>query len=171
MPERAVAVGLLAMLAVAGCSSSGPKNVSRFVGTWTYSSGNFDATCPGGLVPPISNTLAGQTVTLMAGTSSDLVAVQQTTYGACSVQLSVDGTMASATPNQTCTLNVAFAGTTVPVTLTVTSWTLTTSADGSMLTNAAAGTASSTGGLISNCAVTLSGTASKSGGGTDASAG
>jgi hypothetical protein len=162
---------VLALVVAAGCSSTGPKDVSRFVGTWTYSSGMFDATCPGGLVPPLSNTLAGQTVTLLAGTSSDLMATQQTAYGSCTVQLSVSGTMASAAPNQTCALNVTFAGSTVPVTLTVTSWTMTSSADGSTLTTTAAGTATSTGGLISNCAVTLSGAATKTGGGTDASAG
>jgi hypothetical protein len=164
-------LGLGALLVAAGCSSTGPKNVSRFVGTWTYSSGMLDATCPGGLVPPISTGLAGQTATVMAGTSSDLVATQQTAYGTCTILFSVDGTTASANPSQTCTLNVAVAGMTLPVTLTVTSWSLTSSADGSTLTTSAAGTASSAGGLVSNCAVTLSGAASKTGGGNDASAG
>ena len=141
------------------------------MGTWTYSSGTLDATCPGGLVPPISTGLAGQTATVMAGTSSDLVATQQTAYGTCTIKFSVDGTTASATPGQTCMLNVAVAGMTVAVTLTVTSWTLTSSADGSVLTTAAAGSATSQGGLVSNCPVTLSGSASKTAGGSDASAG
>lgn len=141
------------------------------MGTWTYSTGTLDATCPGGLVPPISTSLAGQTASVMAGTSSDLVATQQTAYGTCTILFTVDGTTASANPGQTCTLNVAAAGMTLPVTLSVTSWTLTSSADASTLTTTAAGTASSTGGLVSNCAVTLGGSANKTGGGNDASAG
>ena len=164
-------VAFLALLVAVGCSSTGPKNVDRFVGTWTYSSGTLDATCPGGLVPPLSSGLAGQTATVTAGTTSDLVATQQTAYGTCTIKFSVDGTTASAPTGQTCTLNVLVAGTTVPVTLTVTSWTLTSSADGSTLTTAAAGTASSSGGLVMDCPVTVNGSATKSGAGGDASAG
>jgi hypothetical protein len=156
------------LLLAAGCSSTGPKNVDNFVGTWTFSSGTFQATCPPP-IPPYSNDLTGQTVTLTKGTSSDLVSTLQTMFGTCSLQLGVNGSMASASPGQTCSLTVTVAGTTLPVTLTVTSWTVTTA--GLSMTTAAMGTASSSSGLVNNCPVILTGTASKGAAPADASAG
>ena len=161
----------MVLLIAAGCSSTGPKNTDKFTGTWTFSQGMFTAVCPG--IGTLPNNLTGETLTLTNGTSSDLTSTLHTSYGNCTLQLSVDGTKASATPNQTCDLNVMFGGSTIPVTVTVTSWTLTSGSSGGVdtLTTAAMGTANSSGGLVSNCTVTVDGVASKSGGGSDASAG
>jgi hypothetical protein len=148
----------------AGCSSTGPKDVSRFTGTWTFSSGSFDATCPG--LPPLSNSLAGEALVLAKGSGSDLTSTLQTSFGTCVLRLSADGTMASATPGQSCMFTVTAVGSTFPVTLTVTSWTVVT-ADGTMMVTTAMGAANGASGLITDCPVTVSGTATK--GASDAS--
>jgi len=152
-----------------GCSSS-VKNVDKFIGIWTFSNGMFDAACPAP-IGTISNQLAGDMMTLTKGTSSDLTSTLHTSYGDCTLQLSVDGTTANATPNQTCMLNVSVAGMAVPTTLTVTSWQLTTGSSGGVdtLTTSAMGAATAIG---QSCPVTVSGSATRSGGDpADASAG
>ena len=159
------------LVLAAGCSSSGPKNTDLFTGDWTFSQGTFTAVCPAGTLP---NSLVGQTITLTKGTSADLTSTLHTSYGDCTLQLSVDGTVATANPNQTCNLNVTVAGTSLPVTLALTSWKLTSGSAGGVatLTTAATGTANSSASvLVSNCSVTVDGVASKTGGGPDASAG
>ncbi len=127
----------------------------------------LNAVCPAP-IGTIANDLAGDMMTLTKGTSSDLTSTLHTSYGDCTLQLSVDGTMASATPNQTCMLNVTVAGTAVATTLTVTSWLLTSGSSLGVdtLTTAAMGTATAVG---QNCAVTVNGSASRSGGPADAS--
>ena len=157
---------LLGLILAAGCSSTGPKSVDRFVGTWTFNSGALDATCQAP-IPPFHSDLPGQTLTLVKGTSSDLMSTLQTMLGSCSLKLTVDGTMAVADPGQTCTFNVPVGTSAVAVTVAVTSWTLSTP-DGQTLTTTVAGAV--TGGLADGCPVTLSGTANK-GTVTDASAG
>ena len=158
----------MVLVAALGCSSS-TKNTDKFTGTWTFSQGTFTAACP----PPVGtlpNNLAGDMMTLSNGTSSDLTSTLHTSYGDCMLQLSVDGSVASASPNQTCALNVPFGGATVPVTLTVTSWTLTSSSSGGVdtLTTSAMGTANAAG---LDCPVTVSGVASRAGGPADAGPG
>jgi hypothetical protein len=154
------------VLVAAGCSSTGPKNIDKFTGDWTFSEGTFNAVCPNlGMLP---NSLVGQTITLTKGTSSDLTSTLHTSYGDCTLQLSVDGTEANATPNQTCALNVMTGGLSIPVVLTVTSWKLTSSSSNGIatLTTAAAGTANPVG---DSCTVTVTGVASKTGSAPDAS--
>jgi hypothetical protein len=163
-----VARGWLAaavLLVAAGCSSTGPKNTDKFTGEWTFSEGTFNVVCPSlGMLP---NSLVGQTITLAKGTSSDLTSTLHTSYGDCTLQLSVDGTEADATPNQTCALNVTTGGLSIPVTLTVTSWKLTSSSNGvPTLTTAAAGTANPVG---DSCTFTVAGVAGKTGSAPDAS--
>jgi hypothetical protein len=166
--DHAGAVVLAVLLVAVGCSSTGPKNTDKFTGTWTFSEGMFTAVCPNlGTLP---NNLVGQTITLTKGMTADLSSTLHTTYGDCTLELSVDGTEANATPNQSCDLTVMAGGLSVPVKLTVTSWKLTsgTASGVATLTTAATGTANPVG---DSCTVTVTGVASKTGGAPDASAG
>ena len=164
----AVAVAVAALALGAGCSSSGPKaGTDKFVGAWTFDSGALVASCA--ILPtPFTSTLNGQTLTLVTGTKSDLVSTLETTMGTCTLMLTVSGTVASANAGQSCTFMVTLAGNTVPVTVDITTWTVTLNAtDETKMTTAA--TAVGNGGLANGCPVTLSGAATKNS--SDASAG
>jgi hypothetical protein len=149
---------LAGLILIAGCSSTGPKaGVDKFAGTWTFDSGMLQAMCQSP-IPPFSSDLAGQTLTLAKGTTSDLMSTLTTMLGSCSLKLSVAGTMASADSGQTCTFNVPLGGSTIPVTVAVTTWTATTT-DGVTMTTAVVGAVM--GGIADGCPVTLNGTATK----------
>ncbi len=169
LARRREAAGLAGVLVLAcaafvGCSSSSNGAVDKFIGNWTFDSGTLDANCNG--LPPFSNNLAGQTLTLMKGTSSDLVSTLASSLGTCTLKLTVSGTVASADPGQSCTFNVPVGGLSVAVTVNINTWTVTTT-DGLAMTTGA--TATGSGGLADGCPVTLSGSGTKHAG--DASAG
>jgi len=155
---------LLACAALSSCSSSSNGATDKFIGNWTFDSGALNAMCNG--LPPFSNSLAGETLTLMKGTSSDLVSTLTSSLGTCTLKLSVNGTVASADAGQSCMFTVTVSGLAVPVTVNINSWTVTTT-DGVTMTTAAMATGS--GGLADGCPVTLNGSATKHAG--DASAG
>ncbi len=151
---------MLACAAFIGCSSSSNSAPDKFVGNWTFSSGSLNATCTG--LPPFTNDLTGQTLTLTKGMSSDLVSTLTSSLGTCTLKLSVSGTVASAEPAQSCSFNVPVAGTSIAVTVNINTWTVTTT-DGMSMTTAA--TATGSGGLADGCPVTLNGTGTKHGDG------
>jgi hypothetical protein len=166
--KRRDVAGLTSLLALAcaafiGCSSSANTPTDKFVGTWTFDSGMImpDSGCLG--VP--ASSLTGQTLTLTKGTTSDLVSTLQSSFGTCSLQLTVMDAVASANPGQSCMFTVPVAGNQLMVTFDVTSWTV-TSSNGTMMTTNAAATGT---GLAAGCMITLSGAATKHA--TDASAG
>jgi hypothetical protein len=155
-------VALLALVVAAGCSSTGPKNVDRFLGTWRFDTGMAGGTCLG---MPISNDVTGQSFTLAQGTSSDILS----TFGTCMVTLSVDGTRASASPDgQMCMFTLPVAGQNVTANIVIMTWTNDTT-DGMHLTVSAMGTGK--GGLADGCPVTLTGAATKTSGADAASGG
>jgi hypothetical protein len=165
--SRAIGLTSLALIACAafgGCSSSSNGATDKFLGNWTFETGTLSAACTG--LPPFSSSLIGETVTLMKGTSSDLASTLTTSMGTCMLKLTVSGTMATADAGQSCTFNVTAGGLTVPVTVNINSWTVTTTDGMTMTTNA---TATGSGGLADGCPVTLGGSATKHAG--DASAG
>lgn len=84
----------LLLLCAVGCGSSPSKN---FIGTWTYSTGAVNTiTCTGGT----SSVMLTGNLTLVAGTSSDLVATDQ---GGCNTKWTVvNGTQATLVPGQSC---------------------------------------------------------------------
>ena len=119
-------------------------------------------------MPPFASGLTGQTLTLTTGTKSDLVSTLESTMGTCTLLLTVSGGVASANAGQSCTFMVMVLGNAVPVTVDVTTWTVTlNAADDTKMTTAA--TAVGNGGLANGCPVTLSGAATKHA--SDASAG
>jgi hypothetical protein len=130
-------------LGAAGCSSS--KDVD-FTGTWAFSSGALTGSCLG---MTINNDLTAQTFTLAKGTTSDLLF----TLGTCQVKLDVNGNTAAASAGQSCMFTVPPIG---PVTVAITSWTMTSTDSGHTLTTSAAGTA-----VGGTCPVMLSGAAVK----------
>jgi hypothetical protein len=134
-------------LTFAGCGkSSGSDETSKFEGAWTFSSGSIGGTC---LSMQLTDDLTGSSLTVTKGTSSDLLIGFQ----GCEVQFQVSGASASAVPNQTCM--VATGNSTLPMaTVSITSWTITTS-DGRSLTTSMMGT------VLGDCAVTGSGAATK----------
>ena len=78
--------------------------------------------------------------------------------GTCTLLLTVNGTIAAANLGNTCIFKVAVGGTTVPVTVSITSWTITT-VDGGTAT--VSGTATGVGGLADGCPVNIAGSATK----------
>jgi hypothetical protein len=105
-----VLAGILS--AAAGCSST-----DDFVGSWKFSSGNMNMTCPGQTIPPFD--LSGSIITINEGSSSDLVLIDE----GCSIKLSIDGDKASLDGSQTC-VSVTDAGS---FTLTYSTYNFTTS--------------------------------------------
>ena len=161
LANRRDAARLTSLLAVAcaafiGCSSSSNSAPDKFVGTWTFSSGSLNATCNG--LPPFMSDLTGQTLTLMKGTSSDLVSTLTSSLGTCTLKLGVSGTVASAEAGQSCNFTVMVGGLSVPVTVNINTWTVTTN-DGVSMTTAA--TATGSGGVADGCPVTLTGAGTK----------
>ena len=148
-------------LAAGSCSTSSSGN-DKFIGTWTFDTGTITPTnCQG--ITPIS--LVGETLMLAKGTSSDLVSTLQSSFGTCTLNLTVSGTVASADAGQSCMFTVPVAGTPLSFTFNVSSWTVTTTDGVAMTTSAAAaGT-----GLATGCTISLTGAATKHA--ADASAG
>jgi hypothetical protein len=155
--DAAGLTGLLALVCATliACSSTSNSGPDKFVGTWTFDSGQV--TPDSGCLGVATSSLTGQTLTLAKGTSADLVSTLMSQFGTCSLQLTVMGTVASANAGQSCMFTVPVAGQSLTVTFNVTSWTVTTTDGVTMTTNAAAtGT-----GLAANCSITLTGTATK----------
>jgi hypothetical protein len=148
-------------LAAGSCSSSGSNN-DKFMGTWTFDTGSITGTNCTGLS---TVSLQGETLTLTKGTMSDLSSTLMSSFGTCTLNLNVMGTVASATAGQTCIFTVAALGG-LQVTFGVDSWTVTTT-DGMSMTTAA--TASGQG-LASGCTLSLIGAGTKHAG-SDAGAG
>lgn len=140
-----------------GCSTTAAAT-DKFLGTSVFDSGMFNIDCQA-LSFPLASNLANQTLGVQKGTTSDLVSTLQTTMGTCTLPLTVNGTTATATATagNTCIFNVAFGGTIVPVTVSITSWTMTT-VDGRTAT--ISGTATGTG-FAAGCPVTIAGSTTK----------
>ena len=149
-----MAVLLLACGLLAGACSTSTSSTDKFVGTWTFDSGTITPTnCQG--LGPIS--LVGETLTLAKGTGSDLVSTLQSSFGTCTLNLTVSGNVADANAGQSCMFNVPVGGTTLTFTFNITSWSVTTTDGVAMTTNAtAAGT-----GLAAACSIALTGAATK----------
>jgi hypothetical protein len=144
-----------ACLWAGACSSSTPPS-DKFVGTWTFDDG---AVTPGsGCFGAQPMSLAGESLTLTKGSSSDLESTLQTMLGTCTLPLNVMGSVASLVGTPSCSFTVPVGGTPVMVTFTVTSWTI-NSTNGMTLTTTAAATGQ--GALAGNCMLAISGNASK----------
>jgi hypothetical protein len=148
VPSAMALLVLALATASSSCGGGSSDDTSKFIGTWTFDSGMLgtDSTCAVGAQ---SAALAGQTFTLVKGTSSDLLLTLTTSQVMCQVTFKVAGSTATADPNQMCTFTVTGLGQT---SVGVTSWTLVTS-NGTTLTTSMVGTAI--------CPVTGSGSASK----------
>ncbi len=132
-----VLAGILS--AAAGCSST-----DDFVGSWKYTSGTVTTNCEG---QTSTESLSGN-ITINEGSSSDLVLVDDE----CSIKLSADGEKATLDGSQTC----VSTGNGLTVSLTVNSFTFTTS-DGETARLSSNGTATvSGGGASSTCTVNSS---------------
>lgn len=132
------------------------------MGTWTFDSGMIMGTGCTGLQPV---NLQGETLTLTKGTMSDLSSTLMSSFGNCTLNLNVMGTVASATAGQMCTFTVAALGG-LQVMFSVSSWTVTTT-DGKTMTTAATAMGQ---GLAAGCTLSLTGTGTKHSG-SDAGAG
>jgi hypothetical protein len=110
--------------------------------------------------------LNGETLTLMKGTTSDLVSTLQSSFGTCTLNLDVMASVASAVTGQSCVFTATTALGPVMVTFDVSSWTVTT-ADGISMSTAATAAGQ---GLASGCTIMLSGAGTKHAG-ADAGAG
>ncbi len=139
----------VACLWAASCSSS-TNNNDKFMGTWTFDSGSITGTpgCMG-----VNVDLTGETLTLIKGTTSDLVSTLQSAFGTCTLSLDVSGNVASAVAGQSC----MFTSSGLALKFDVSSWTVTT-ANGASMTTAATATGE---GIAASCTLTLSGAGTK----------
>jgi hypothetical protein len=137
---------LVALVAVPSCGGGGGDQTAKFVGTWTFSSGELTPTC---------TLLAGVKPFSLGGLTVMFAKVDDATISlgigaACTVKFKVSGNKATVEPMQTCTLD---AGPPLgPVTVGIQSWTLALSGDqiDNMIAGSVAGicTASGTGVLV-----------------------
>jgi hypothetical protein len=114
-------------------SDGGAPRTDDFVGSWRYDSGTLTpnmCTVLGMAIPPIP--LTGETITI---TKTDATHINVNAGSACDVAFTVSGAVATAAANSTCAVTVMG----VPVTLNITSWTLTLSGTG--LSSAESGSA------------------------------
>ena len=117
-------------MVLSACSDSPPSSdggalrTDDFVGSWRYDSGTLTpnmCSVLGTAIPPIP--LTGETVTI---TKTDATHINVNAGSACDVAFTVNGAVATAAPNSTCAVTVMG----IPVTLNITSWTLTLSGTG-----------------------------------------
>jgi hypothetical protein len=77
--------------------ATGPANLARYVGVWTYLFGSEKLQCPGR--PETMGSLMGATLTMKMGTAgADLEMASPT----CAVRFAISGDVATALPGQTC---------------------------------------------------------------------
>jgi hypothetical protein len=111
----------------------GTPRTDEFVGTWRYDSGTLMPNmCMvlGTVIPPIP--LTGETITI---TKTDATHINVNAGAGCDVAFTVSGGVATAGPGNSCAVTVM----NIPVTLNITSWTLTLA--GSALNSAESGSA------------------------------
>jgi hypothetical protein len=155
--NRILLAAASALLLSCGSSSPGTGNAAAYVGTWTYSNGTLtpmNCTFLGQPIPPLD--LTGDPVTISQGSDSTQIQFVQGT--SCTVKFTVNGTVATALPNQSCT--IMFDG--QSAVLNVTSWTLT-------LSNATLAASFSGSAPIGGSSCTASGTGTLTHNGVDAS--
>jgi hypothetical protein len=153
-------MGLTLLVLFAACDSDnlggpdggggGAPRTDAFVGTWRYDSGTLTPNMcmvVGMAIPPIS--LTGEMITI---TKTDANHINVNAGAGCDIVFTVSGSVATAGPGNSCA--VAVMG--IPVTLNISSWTLTLS--GSALTSAESGSAPLGG---SSCTASGAGTLSK----------
>jgi hypothetical protein len=130
---------MLALAVTPSCGGGGGDQTVKFLGTWTFSSGQLTPMCAL-ITTPFS--LTGLPVVF---TKVDDSTISLGIGAACTVKFKVAGGKATVEPKQTCTLDVGALG---PQTVAIDKWTLSLSGDqidndiaGSILICTASGTA------------------------------
>lgn len=156
MLRRHLLTSLFALSAVAvscGGSGGGGDDTAKFVGAWTFQSGELAPMCLGSTLAPFE--LTGLPVTFAM---VDVSTISLTINPQCSVKFTVSGSHATAPAGQMCTLDLGGSLGTQPI--MITKWTLALSGD--QIDNDIAGSAS---------ICTAAGTAVLARGASDAGAG
>jgi hypothetical protein len=150
--------GAAAAVFLFGCGSSSIAGdpAANFAGAWTFGSGSIQPMCNISGIPAFD--LTGDTMTITRVDSTHVATMLTGTGVMCDVNFTVSGGTATATTGQTCVVTAMVGTTTVPVTIDISTWTLTISGD--TLTMAMTGTASAEGGLLS-CTPTADGKATR----------
>lgn len=147
-----VAMMLTPLAAGCGGDSAGDDPKAAFVGNWEYASGTSQVTCPGFPLPPDPAT--GVLVMQTAGTSLQAVKMLPGANQPCNIQLGTQGLVATATPDQMCTvMAMGFQAT-----LKITSYSF--SISGTVMTETGAGTVTPDGFPIT-CSYTATGMLNK----------
>ncbi len=149
--------GAAAALFLFGCGSSSSTGdpAAAFAGAWTFGSGTLQPMCTPLTIAPFD--LTGDTLNIVR---VDPTHVSTTLTGSgvmCDVNFTVTGMTATAVSGQTCVVTIASGGTNIPVTIDISSWTLTVSGD--TLSMSMNGTASAAG--ILTCTPTATGNATR----------
>jgi hypothetical protein len=94
--RAAALIPALAGLLATGCGSGDQTNLDDFIGVWA-GTGIANTKCGAGAG---TNAELNETITITKGVAAPLLVV----VGACSLQMDVQGNVATLRPNQTCTL-------------------------------------------------------------------
>ena len=159
LPKSSIArlCGAAAALFLFGCGSSSIAGdpATNFAGNWTFGSGSIQPMCNIAGISPVD--LTGDTLSIIRVDPTH-VSTSLTGSGLmCNVDFTVTGTTATAANGSSCLVNVPVSGTNVPVSIVITSWTLTVSGD--TLSMAMKGTA--TAANILSCTPTADGMATR----------
>ena len=122
----------------AACGSSGGKDTSKFVGTWSPASGTFTENCPGG--DGTTTQLVTGNVMWTASTTSDIV---QTVPGTtCLLHADISADTATSAASSSCTISTSATATSDSFTdvISITSYTFVISPDGKTATENFSGT-------------------------------
>jgi hypothetical protein len=154
---------VVALMAIPSCGGGGGDQTVKYVGTWTFSSGELTPTC---------TLLAGVKPFSLAGLTVMFAKVDDGTISlgigaACTVKFKVSGTNATVEPMQTCTLDVGAPLGTVMV--GIQSWTLTLSGDqiDNMIAGSVAGICTASGTAVLERGASDAGVHRPDGGGHD----
>jgi hypothetical protein len=99
---RGAAAGLLGLMMASGCGDDPVAgDPTKFIGTWTVSTGQATATCAGVAIPL---NLAGEVITISPGVTSPLIAL----YKGCTIAFDITGNTATAQAGQMCDMNLSY---------------------------------------------------------------
>ena len=141
-----LSISVAAACVLAGCGDDGKAGdpADRLAGEWEYVSGKGTITCP--VIPPMELVWMGKLPFRKGAMAGTLETDKQIADQRCTLKLGMMGTTtASALPDQKCNVSATFMNMSIMATMTVTSYTFTLSADGTMLTEMGSGSATGVG--------------------------
>ena len=142
-----LSISVAAACVLAGCGDDAKPTdpADKLAGEWEYVSGKGTITCP--VIPQMELPWMGKLAFQRGTDAGALQTDKQIADQRCTLKLGMMGTTttASALPGQMCNVSAMFMNMAISAVMTVSSYTFTLSADGTMLTEMGAGMATGVG--------------------------